>query len=54
MSRKSRPSGGMGKWFVLVLLLAAGAYGVLLWQHLDFLAGRGLRVAFGGAAATWH
>lgn len=54
MSRKSRPSGGMGKWIVLVLLMAAGAYGVLLWQHLDFLAGRGLRVAFGGAAATWH
>ena len=54
MSRKSRPSGGMGKWIALVLLLAAGAYAVLLWQHLDFLAGRALRVAFGDAGSTWR
>jgi hypothetical protein len=44
----------MGKWIALALLLAAGAYGVLLWQHLDFLAGRALRVAFGDAGATWQ
>lgn len=56
MSRKSRPSGGMGKGFVvvLVLVLAIGGYGFLLLHQLNFLVGRSLLVAFGDAETTYR
>ena len=56
MSRKSRPSGGTGKGFIVVLglVLAVGGYGFLLLHQLNFLVGRSLLVAFGDAETTYR
>src|SRR5688500_1705224 len=56
MSRRSRPSGGMGKFAIVVLALvvAIGGYGFLLLHQLNFLVGRSLLVAFGDAESTYR
>ena len=57
MSKRSRPSGGMGNRSVVVVLalvVAIGGYGFLLLHQLNFLVGRSLLVSFGDAETTYR